>query len=118
MGQTVESNFVTKTDSGGAEASPIIGPYRTIVFDLDGTLADTAPDLTTSVNVVLAQMGRALLTIAQVRIMMGDGVRMLVERAITATGGYSEELVAEYFPLFLTHYQAQLAKHSRAWPGV
>lgn len=107
-----------KTKSENELSSQMIGPYRTVVFDLDGTLADTAPELASSVNVMLAGMGRASLTIEQVRPMMGDGVHVLVERAIHATGTYSDEAVIKNLPTFLEHYQTHLAEQNCAWRGA
>ena len=62
------------------------GP-QAIVFDLDGTLIDSAPDLQAAINRTLAEAGRGPLTVEAVKAMVGDGVPKLVERAFTATGG-------------------------------
>ena len=62
------------------------GP-NAIVFDLDGTLIDSAPDLQASINRMLAAAGRGPLTVEAVKAMVGDGVPKLVERALAATGG-------------------------------
>jgi phosphoglycolate phosphatase len=59
---------------------------RTVLFDLDGTLIDSAPDIAAAVNELLAHSGRGPLTLAQVTSMIGNGVEKLVERAIAATG--------------------------------
>ncbi|MGE5537384.1 MAG: HAD-IA family hydrolase [Gemmatimonas sp.] len=58
-----------------------------VVFDLDGTLLDTAPGLTEALNRVLREVGRAPLAVAQVKPMIGDGVDRLIQRAAEATGG-------------------------------
>ena len=57
-----------------------------MLFDLDGTLIDSAPDLAAAVNELLALRGRGPLTLAQVTSMIGNGVEKLVERAIAASG--------------------------------
>ncbi|MCH8835386.1 MAG: HAD hydrolase-like protein, partial [Proteobacteria bacterium] len=57
-----------------------------VVFDLDGTLIDSAPDLLTAVNRMLAEQGRRGLGLGAVTAMVGDGVHKLVERALAATG--------------------------------
>ena len=62
------------------------GP-QAIVFDLDGTLIDSAPDLQASINRLLAAAGRGPLPVEAVKAMVGDGVPKLVERALVATGG-------------------------------
>jgi phosphoglycolate phosphatase len=59
---------------------------RVVLFDLDGTLIDSAPDIAAAVNELLAHRGRGPLTLAQVTSMIGNGVEKLVERAIAATG--------------------------------
>lgn len=62
----------------------IIWP-RAIIWDLDGTLIDSAPDLTTALNTVLNQQGHSSHTITQVRTMIGGGVAKLIERALRST---------------------------------
>jgi phosphoglycolate phosphatase len=57
---------------------------RAILFDLDGTLIDSAPDLATSVNIVLAAEGLGPITVEAVRDMIGNGIRKLVQRAFAA----------------------------------
>jgi phosphoglycolate phosphatase len=65
---------------------------RAIIWDLDGTLIDSAPDLATALNTVLNQQGHNSLTIPQVRMMVGGGVAKLIERAFR---GSRMELNAE-----------------------
>src|SRR5215831_443319 len=60
--------------------------FRFVVFDLDGTLIDSAPDLRAAANTVLAEAGRPPLDLATIRSFVGDGVRKLIERAFAATG--------------------------------
>ena len=93
-------------------------PRRAILFDLDGTLVDTAPDLHAALNVALAAQGRAAVPIEGVRAMVGDGARELVKRGLAATGGMTEVAVAAGTALFLDHYTANLSRLSRPFPGV
>jgi phosphoglycolate phosphatase len=92
---------------------------RTIVFDLDGTLVDTAPDLIGSLNVLFAREGLAPIALNEGRGMIGGGVRPLIERGL-ATQGRSltaaqlDALYADY----LTHYAEHIADSSRPYPGV
>lgn len=58
---------------------------RAIIWDLDGTLIDSAPDLTTALNIVLNKQGHNSYTIAQVRTMIGGGVAELIERALRSS---------------------------------
>lgn len=57
-----------------------------ILFDLDGTLIDSAPDIAAAANALIAEHGRTPLSVPAVRDMIGDGIRKLVERAFTASG--------------------------------
>lgn len=61
-------------------------PFTALVFDLDGTLIDSAPDMTRVLNRTLAHFDRPSLTEAQVRTMVGDGSAMLLRQAFAATG--------------------------------
>ena len=60
---------------------------RAVLFDLDGTLIDSAPDIAAAVNELLSHSNRGPLTLAEVTSMIGNGVEKLVERAFAATGG-------------------------------
>ena len=92
---------------------------KSVIFDLDGTLVDSAPDLTTAANQLLAQLGRGPLGLAQVRPMIGDGVRRLVERAIAETGGYPDGMELEGLTArFLALYEPIVANTTRPYPGV
>jgi phosphoglycolate phosphatase len=93
-------------------------PFRTIVFDLDGTLADTSPDLTASLNHALGVMGRAPVPAEDVRHMVGHGARALLRNGLAATGEVSEALIEQGFPLFIDYYENHICDHSYAWPGV
>ena len=92
--------------------------FRTIVFDLDGTLADTAPDLTAALNHAMKEMGRDPIPAADVRHMVGHGARALLRKGLAATGEVSEELVEHGFPLFIAYYQEHIADYSRPFEGV
>ena len=90
-----------------------------LVFDLDGTLVDTAEDLTATLNVILTREGIAPLELAAARPMMGLGARKLIERGYAAQGvalpdARREELFVDY----LRHYEAHIADHSLPYPGV
>jgi len=92
--------------------------FRTVVFDLDGTLADTAPDLTAALNHALGEMGRPPVPAEDVRHMVGHGARALLQKGLAATGAVSEALVEQGFPIFLAHYEAHIADLTRPFPGV
>jgi phosphoglycolate phosphatase len=93
-------------------------PFAIIGFDLDGTLLDTAGDLTAGVNHALGLAGRAPLSVAQVRPMIGLGGRHMLEQGLIATGGVPEGDFERLFAAFLTYYEAHIAVHSRPFPGL
>ena len=92
---------------------------RTIVFDLDGTLVDTAPDLIGSLNALFWREGLAPISLDEGRGMIGAGVKPLIRRGL-ATQGRSltaaafDALYADY----ITHYAEHIADNSRPYPGV
>ena len=91
----------------------------TVVFDLDGTLVDTAPDLAAAMNAVLAKRDRAQVPLADVRHMVGQGARALMSKAMAATGEPADEpLLDELYDQFLAYYLNNIADHSTPFPGV
>lgn len=89
-----------------------------VAFDLDGTLVDSAPDLTEALNHTLVRLGRARVPEQSVRHMVGHGARALLQKGLAATGGMDEALVAAGFPIFLDHYAAHIADGTRPYPGL
>lgn len=88
-----------------------------VIFDLDGTLVDTAPDLGDALNRVLAEHGREPMGADGIRRMIGDGAAKLVERGFAATGGLPAPL-ASLVERFLAIYEPRIAETSRPFPGV
>jgi phosphoglycolate phosphatase len=93
-------------------------PFDVVAFDLDGTLADTAPDLTAALNHALRRLGRATVPAESVRHMVGHGARALLHNGLAATGGSTEALVDTGFPMFLEYYEAHIADGTRAFDGL
>jgi phosphoglycolate phosphatase len=93
-------------------------PFDVVVFDLDGTLADTAPDLTAALNHALGQLGRPPVPAEDVRHMVGHGARALLNKGLAATGEVSEALVERGFPIFLDYYEAHIADATRPFEGL
>ena len=90
-----------------------------VLFDLDGTLVDTAPDLTHALNWVLAQENCAPVSLDEVRHMVGKGARHLMRQALQAAGlPPTDEKLDALLPVFLDHYGAHIADDSRLFPGV
>jgi len=90
-----------------------------IVFDLDGTLVDTAPDLVGALNRVLHEQKLPQLPLATARVMVGRGARALIEQGFAAAG---EPLDAERMPAlferFIAIYRDRIADESRPYDGV
>ena len=89
--------------------------FRAVLFDLDGTLADTAPDLIAAVNRVLIDEGRAPLPDAALRPLVSKGGRALLARAFADLGEAAREPL---LPRFLAVYADALATHTRPFPGI
>lgn len=88
-----------------------------IAFDLDGTLIDSAADLATAINTMLAGFGREPLSVPEVRRMVGDGVAMLVARALAARHCEQED-PAEAARIFMRHYESDATSLTTAFPGA
>ncbi len=94
-------------------------PRIALAFDLDGTLIDSAPDLRTALNRLLTELDRPPVTLAQVKSFIGDGVRLLVGRALAATGDEApEDETARHVARFLDIYEAIPATPAQLYPGV
>ncbi|MGD8417654.1 MAG: phosphoglycolate phosphatase [Pseudomonadales bacterium] len=91
--------------------------YAGYLFDLDGTLIDTAPDINAALNHVLARHGQETVDIALTRHWIGHGAKAVIEQALARQGGSVEALDA-LLEHFLDHYRAHIADHSRPYPAV
>ena len=92
---------------------------RAVIFDLDGTLVDTAPDLMAATNYVLSLLRRRPITMPEVRSFVGRGARLLIERGVAATGDAIDEASLTYYHTeFLRHYEGHTADCSEIFPGV
>jgi phosphoglycolate phosphatase len=91
----------------------------TIVFDLDGTLIDTAPDLVDTLNIILKREGFAAVPFDAARPMIGGGARGMIERALQAEGlDATPDEVERMFQAFIAHYAEHIADRSRPYPGL
>lgn len=87
----------------------------TLVLDLDGTLVDSVPDLAAALNRLMEARGLASFAYPEVASMVGDGARVLVERAFTARGVAADEAAQS---AFLVDYTANAAIDTRAFDGA
>jgi phosphoglycolate phosphatase len=88
-----------------------------LVFDLDGTLIDSAPDMHRAVNLMLADLGCAPLTLPDIRSMVGDGASALIARALAARHCVGAD-PAKALAQFLEHYEEDPTNVTRTFPGV
>jgi phosphoglycolate phosphatase len=96
---------------------PNVAPL--LVFDLDGTLAETAGDLMAALNHVLAGEGIPAVDVSQARMLLGAGGRALIERGFAAAGRSLEKPRLELlFRDFLAFYNDHICDHSHLFPGV
>jgi phosphoglycolate phosphatase len=90
-----------------------------IVFDLDGTLVDTAPDLVATLNAILAREGLPPVDYETARNFVGGGTRLMVERGFSAAGRSLQAAALDgYTRDFIEHYGGHIADSSAPFPGV
>ncbi|MDQ3011211.1 MAG: phosphoglycolate phosphatase [Acidobacteriota bacterium] len=94
--------------------------YKCLLFDLDGTLVDSRADLAHSVNLMLAELDRQELSSCRVLNFVGEGARLLVERALAATqdGPPLAQQTDLALQVFLRHYREHLLDQTRVYSGV
>jgi phosphoglycolate phosphatase len=92
-----------------------MNPIKLIIFDLDGTLVDSLADLTDTTNNMLARFSRPALAQEQVRKLVGQGARNLVERAMT---GASSDEIEDALGIFLAYNDAHIADKTQLYSGV
>jgi phosphoglycolate phosphatase len=91
----------------------------TIIFDLDGTLVDTAPDLVATLNVVLGREGLPAIGYDEARLLVGGGARRMIERGVASEGkARTAADLDRMFNDFIAYYADHVADHSRPFPGV
>jgi phosphoglycolate phosphatase len=93
---------------------------RAVLFDLDGTLVDSVPDIARAADATLAALGRAPPGLERVRGWVGDGVERLVHRCLTGDmrADADPELYREALALFLSHYARENGRDTRLYPGA
>src|SRR6478736_7151434 len=96
-----------------------MAPVRTVVFALDGTLVDTAPDLISALNFVLDREGMAPVPLDSARNMIGAGARRMIERGLEADGrAASLAEIDRMTANFVDYYAAHIADASRPFDGL
>lgn len=90
--------------------------FKTAIFDLDGTLLDTLPDLWYSTNYALTRFGWPERTLNEVRSFVGNGVKNLIKRAVPEGTGPEEEV--RCLSVFKEHYAGHMSDHTSPYPGI
>ena len=94
-------------------------PVEALIFDLDGTLVDTAPDLIQATNHVLQSIGRRPVSYAEFRGFVGHGAMNLIERGTLATGvAVDSETLKRLHRNFLDYYGENISTHSKVFEGI
>jgi phosphoglycolate phosphatase len=92
-----------------------------LLFDLDGTLIDSVPDLSLAINLMLEELGKDSFSIDQIKKWVGNGALMLVQRAMSGKNEpdiLNKEELQKALELFLDHYTNNIFKKTRLYPNV
>ena len=94
--------------------------FQAYLFDLDGTLVDTAPDLMHALNQTLADRGYPQADLQLTRLWVGHGAKVMIQQALQHMGKsvLTEDHLEEMYQLFLRHYQERISVDSKPYPGV
>lgn len=93
-------------------------PFDLVGFDLDGTLLDTSGDLADAVNHALATVGRGPFPVDAIKPFVGRGAKIMLERALEASGGADDGMMERLFPLLIDHYGRNLSHRTKPYPGL
>ena len=93
-------------------------PFDVIAFDLDGTLADTAPDLAAALNHTLTALGRPIVEPESVRHLVGHGAKALLRKGLAESGDVDESLIEQGFPIYLDYYAANICVGTTLYPAL
>lgn len=92
---------------------------KSLIFDLDGTLVETAPDLIETLNVILRREGSSPVDYHDARLMVGAGVKTMLERGIfSVEGPVAPERIDRLYEDYLVYYADHIADLSRPFPGM
>lgn len=92
---------------------------KCVIFDLDGTLVDTAPDLLDTLNAIFGRLGRRPIHLHEIRKIIGRGARHMIRRGSELTGDVLDENSVEtLFQAYLAHYEQNISNKSRPFDGA
>ena len=93
--------------------------FSALLFDLDGTIIDSAPDVCASINQTLSAMGRPPITVDNTKALVGFGARVLCEKTLAMTGNPGNEEAIDFLLTgFLSHYRKNPSEHTVIFPGA
>jgi len=93
-------------------------PFDIVGFDLDGTLIDTSGDLAAAVNYAIGTIGCPPFAVEEIKPFVGKGARVMLERALAASGRGNAETLEQLLPILLDFYQSNLVALSAPYPGL
>jgi len=93
-------------------------PFDIVGFDLDGTLVDSSEDLAAAVNHTLEKAGLPLHSVDEIKRYVGKGTRVMLKRALEASGDYTPERLNALTPILMDYYDNNLVNHTRPYPGA
>ncbi|MBB6122351.1 HAD family hydrolase [Sphingobium subterraneum] len=93
-------------------------PFDIVGFDLDGTLFDTSGDLAAAVNHAIGTIGRPPFESEAVKPFIGKGARVMLDRALMASGESSTEMLDALHPVLLDYYGRNLTRFTTPYPGL
>lgn len=93
-------------------------PFDIVGFDLDGTLIDTSGDLAAAVNHAIGTIGCPPFAVEEIKPFVGKGARVMLERALAASGRGNAETLEQLLPILLDFYQSNLVALSAPYPGL
>ncbi len=92
--------------------------FKCVIFDIDGTLIDTAPDLLATLNVLFTRRGHRKITLAEIRTVIGGGAKAMIRAGGKLTGNpFSDAEIEEMFQEYLAYYSSHIADHSQLFSG-
>lgn len=91
---------------------------KLVIFDLDGTLLNTIDDLGTAANHTLAELGLPQHTLDEYRLMVGNGMRKLIMRALPQDKASDDAFIDSTLKQFLEYYAAHIDVYTKPYPGI